>query len=90
MSDTAKTLLIFFAMMITVALFLVWAARAPQYPKATGLFPQVITCLEHKDNPNPPAVTVKIKTLRKRGEIKEYRAFGCRIYYYHDRTYGTS
>jgi hypothetical protein len=84
---------IFIAMItvFTVLVFtgLVISAFIPQYPQATGIFPQVVSCV--KQNPNPPTsdrnwkptLIVTIEPGRDPGRVREYRVLGCRLYYYH-------
>ena len=78
-----------FITIITVITVLMISAFIPQYPQATGIFPQVVSCVNQ--NPDPPtsdphwqpALRVKVEPVRDPGRVREYRVLGCRLYYYH-------
>jgi hypothetical protein len=85
---------IFIAMItvFTVLVFtvLVIGAFIPRgYPQTSGIFPQVVSCV----NQNPdhstsdrnwkPTLRVKVEPVRDPGRVREYRVLGCRLYYYH-------
>ena len=60
----------------------------PLYPQATGIFPQVVSCVQ--ENPDPqssdnwqPTLSVKVEPVRDPGRVREYWVLGCRLYYYH-------
>ena len=85
MSDTK----IFIAVMAVFAVVTAYALTRPQYPQATGIFPQVVSCVN--ENPDPPTsdphwkpmLRVKVEPVRDPGRVREYRVLGCRLYYYH-------
>jgi hypothetical protein len=90
MSDakTALAALVMFAVVVTTALLLAWLVRQPQYPQATGIFPQVVSCVDEKPNADDsrnwkPTLIVSVEPGRDPGRVREYRVLGCRLYYYH-------
>jgi hypothetical protein len=72
-----------------VAAYAMYELTQPRYPQATGIFPQVVSCV--RENPNPPTsdrkwqptLRVKVEPVRDPGRVREYRVLGCRLYYYH-------
>ena len=80
---------IFIAVMAVFAVVTAYALTRPQYPQATGIFPQVVSCVN--ENPDPPTsdphwqptLRVKVEPVRDPGRVREYRVLGCRLYYYH-------
>lgn len=59
-----------------------------RYPQATGLFPQVVSCAQESkpkgSGPNwKPTLIVQVEPNRDPGRIRDYRVFGCTLYYYH-------
>jgi hypothetical protein len=75
------------AFLVMAAGLLVWLP--PPYPQATGIFPQVISCVpqhepERHTGPNwQPTLRVKVEPPRDPGRVREYRVLGCSLYYYH-------
>lgn len=63
----------------------------PQYPQATGIFPQVVSCVkQNPDHPTSdrnwqPTLIVTVEPGRDPGRVREYRVLGCRLYYYYHR-----
>ena len=81
-----------FIVALAVVVFIFWVASVlmqPRYPQATGIVPQVVSCV----NQNPdhstsdphwqPTLRVKVEPVRDSGRVREYRMLGCRLYYYH-------
>jgi hypothetical protein len=81
-----------FIVALAVVVFIIWVASVlmqPRYPQATGIVPQVVSCV----NQNPdhstsdphwqPPLRVKVEPVRDPGRVREYRMLGCRLYYYH-------
>jgi hypothetical protein len=72
---------------VVVLLGAVWITRNP-YPQNTGIFPQVISCVQENSRHEPynpdwqPPLRVKVEPLRDPGRVREYHAFGCTFYYY--------
>ena len=92
MSDIKTTFII---AMITVTAFVITALLMPllgmpQYPQATGIFPQAVSCVNEKPDPPTsdrnwkPTVIVAVEPGRDPGQVKEYQVLGCRLYYYHN------
>jgi hypothetical protein len=83
---------VFIAMLSVAVVVLVFAATRPQYPQATGIFPQVVSCVRENppqwasDKDWKPTLRVDIEPVRRSeggGRIREYRWLGCSFYYYH-------
>ena len=60
----------------------------PRYPQATGIVPQVVSCVPEskpKDSgPDwKPTLVVRVEPAREPGRVREYRVLGCTLYYYH-------
>jgi hypothetical protein len=61
----------------------------PGYPQATGIFPQVVSCVpEHPPQRHTgpdwqPTLKVTVEPGRDPGRVREYRVLGCSLYYYH-------
>jgi hypothetical protein len=89
MSDIKIFIAMITVFTVLVVTVLVISAFIPQYPQATGVFPQVVSCV--KQNPNPPTsdrnwkptLIVTVEPGRDPGRVREYRVLGCRLYYYH-------
>jgi hypothetical protein len=83
---------IFVVMLAVVVVAMVFWGRAATYLQATGVFPQVISCIQENppqwasDKDWQPTLRVDIEPVRRSeggGRIREYRLLGCRFYYYH-------
>jgi hypothetical protein len=81
-----------FIVVLAVVVFIIWVASVlmqPRYPQATGIFPQVVSCVQ-ENSPHSasdphwqPTLRVKVEPVRDPGRVREYRVLGCRFYYYH-------
>jgi hypothetical protein len=88
MKDT-KTFIV--VLIIKVVSILVWRTQAqyPSYTQTTGIFPQVVSCVpQHEPDrhtgPNwEPTLKVMVEPVRDPGRVREYRIFGCSLFYYH-------
>jgi hypothetical protein len=81
-----------FIVVLAEVVLIIWVASVlmqPRYPQATGIFPQVVSCVpEHPPQrhtgPNwQPTLKVTVEPGRDPGRVREYRVLGCRLYYYH-------
>ena len=81
-----------FIVALAVVVFIVGVASVlmqPRYPQATGIVPQVVSCVNQNpdhstSDPNwKPTLRVKVEPVRDPGRVREYRVLGCRLYYYH-------
>ena len=86
---TAFIAMITFTALVITAVLVTLLVRMPQYPQATGIFPQVVTCVDEKPNADDsrnwkPTLIVTVEPGRDPGRVREYRVLGCRLYYYHD------
>jgi len=79
----ASAVVAIFAIVVGVALFLAWQVRSPHYLDATGIVPQVVTCIDPKPAHKSETIVVKLRTERKKGRISAYHFLGCTWYYYH-------
>jgi hypothetical protein len=75
-----------------IAVFAIVVAAAlisRPYPQATGIFPQVVSCVQqspphsHSDPDWQPTLIVTVEPMRDPGRVRVYRVLGCRLYYYH-------
>jgi hypothetical protein len=87
------TIMVVFA--IVAATFLVWRGTSGPYPQATGIFPQVVSCVDEHPYPQAgrnwrPLLTVHVEPNRDVGRVREYRMYGCSFYYYHGHSQGAS
>jgi hypothetical protein len=82
----------FIALLSVLVVVMVFVATRDPYPQATGVFPQVVSCVQ--ENPQPPTsdkdwqptVRVKVDPVRRSeggGRVREYHVLGCTLYYYH-------
>jgi hypothetical protein len=81
-----------FIVVLAVVVLIIGVASVlmqPRYPQATGIFPQVVSCVpEHApqrhSGPNwQPTLIVQVEPGRDPGRVREYRVLGCTLYYYH-------
>ncbi len=81
-----------FIVVLVVVVFIIWVASVlmqPRYPQATGIFPQVVSCVQENSpqsasDPNwKPTLRVEVEPVRDPGRVREYRVLGCRLYYCH-------
>jgi hypothetical protein len=89
LSDTK----IFSAIVAAVLLIMLVASvltAEPGYQQATGIIPQVVSCVpqhppeRHMDTKDwQPTLRVKVEPARDPGRVREYRVLGCTLYYYH-------
>ena len=87
MSETKSFIVMLAAVVLIIGVASV--LMQPRYPQATGIFPQVISCVpehepERHTGPNwQPTLRVKVEPARDPGRVREYRVLGCTLYYYH-------
>jgi hypothetical protein len=83
---------IFIVMLAVLVVVMVFVGTRPQYPQATGIFPQVVSCIQESppqsasDKDWKPTLRVEVEPVRRSeggGRVREYRVLGCRLYYYH-------
>jgi hypothetical protein len=81
-----------FIVVLAVVVFIIWVASVlmqPRYPQATGIFPQVVSCVQENSPQSAsdphwqPTLRVEVEPVRDPGRVREYRVLGCRFYYYH-------
>jgi hypothetical protein len=81
-----------FIVVLAVVVLIIGVASVimqPRYPQATGIFPQVVSCVQQSpphslSDPNwQPTLRLKVEPVRDPGRVREYRVLGCRLYYYH-------
>jgi hypothetical protein len=88
MRDTKTSALV---LIVIVASVIIWRVQTQysSYWQTTGVFPQVISCVpvhepERHTGPNwEPTLRVTVEPVRDPGRVREYRVFGCSLYYYH-------
>jgi hypothetical protein len=89
MSETKISIFVVLAVAVLGTAYAVYAVTRDPYPQATGIFPQVISCVpehepERHTGPNwQPTLRVTVEPVRDPGRVREYRVLGCRLYYYH-------
>ncbi len=80
---------IFIAIITVFTVLAISAFLRPSHPQATGIFPQVVSCVNENPDHRPsdphwqPTLRVKVEPNRDPGRVREYRVLGCRLYYYH-------
>jgi hypothetical protein len=90
MSDIKLFIAMITVFTVLVISVLVISAFIPRgYPQATGIFPQVVSCVQENSPQSAsdphwqPTLRVKVEPVRDPGRVREYRVLGCRLYYYH-------
>ena len=76
---------------LAVVVFIIWVASVlmqPRYPQATGIVPQFVSCVPERKPKDSgpdwkPTLIVRVEPARDPGRVREYRALGCTLYYYH-------
>jgi hypothetical protein len=87
MSETKSIIVVLAVVVLIIGVASV--LMQPRYPQATGIFPQVVSCVQenpphsHSDPNWQPTLSVKVEPVRDAGRVREYRVLGCRLYYYH-------
>ena len=87
MSETKSIIVVLAVVVLIIGVASV--LMQPRYPQATGIFRQVVSCVQENSpqsasDPNwKPTLRVKVESVRDAGRVREYRVFECRLYYYH-------